>query len=62
MDAATEFAVGINPQMFAGFVRTAFGTGGAPGLNNAAGQLANLFQLGNVETHSAPSGSDDSTS
>jgi hypothetical protein len=31
--------------MFAGFVRSAFGAGGAPGLDNAAGQLAHLFQF-----------------
>jgi hypothetical protein len=52
MDAATEPAIGINPQMFAGAIIATFGTGRTPGLDNAAGQLANFFQLGNVETHS----------
>jgi hypothetical protein len=54
MDAATEPAIGINPQMFAGAVMTAFGAGRAPRLDDPTGQFANLFQLGNVQTHSAP--------
>jgi hypothetical protein len=39
--------------MFTGAIIAAFGTGGTPGLHDATGQLANFFQLGNVQTHSA---------
>jgi hypothetical protein len=45
MHAAAEPAVGINPQMFAGAIVTAFGTGRAPGLHDAARQFAHLFQF-----------------
>jgi hypothetical protein len=45
MDAAAEPAVGLNAQMIAGFVRTAFGAGGTPRLDNSTGQLAHLFKF-----------------
>jgi hypothetical protein len=51
MDAATESPVRINPQMVAGAVIAASGAGRTPGLENVAGQSANIFQLGHVEAH-----------
>jgi hypothetical protein len=37
MDAAAEPAVGIDPQMFAGAIMTAFSAGGATRLDDASG-------------------------
>jgi len=51
MDAAAESAVGINPQMVPGAVVAALGAGRTPGLEDVAGQFANIFQLGHVEAH-----------
>jgi hypothetical protein len=51
MDATAEPAIGINPQMVAGAVVAAHGAGRAPGLEDVAGQFANIFQLGHVEAH-----------
>jgi hypothetical protein len=56
MDAAAEFAVGINPQMFALAIVAAFGACGATGLDDAAGQFTRLFEFIEIETHSTSSG------
>ena len=51
MDTAAEPAIGINPQMVAGAVIAASGAGRTPGLEDVAGQFADIFQLGRVEAH-----------
>jgi len=48
MDTAAEPPVGVNAQVFTGPVATAFSARRTPGLHDAVGQLAGVFQQSQV--------------
>src|SRR6185295_11023285 len=51
IDAASEFAIRVNPQMFALSVLTPFGAGRTAGPHGAAAKFHHLFELVHVESH-----------